>query len=177
MNVLEDPFNMLAAEETDDFTTLSQKPVASAQATNTLAGAATARFHGLGLDDRPLLSGLPGVPGEVIAARSTVPLLLGQIGCTVVVVFEHADVHRPIVVGVLGERRSAADAAASPPRQVSVQVDDDRLTLSAEREIVLRCGDASITLTRAGKIMINGRYIVSRSSGYNRLKGAAVDIN
>jgi len=60
---------------------------------------------------------------------------------------------------------------------VSVQSDDNRLVLSAEREIVLKCGNASITLTRAGKVLINGTYVVSRSSGYNKIKGAAVDIN
>jgi hypothetical protein len=49
--------------------------------------------------------------------------------------------------------------------------------VSAEREIVLRCGDASITLTRAGKVIIKGRYVVSRSTGYNKIKGATVDIN
>jgi len=42
---------------------------------------------------------------------------------------------------------------------------------------VLRCGDASITLTRAGKVVIQGNYILSRSSGYNKIKGAAIDIN
>jgi len=60
---------------------------------------------------------------------------------------------------------------------VSAQVDDQRVELTAEREIVLRCGDASITLTRAGKVIIKGAYILSRSSGYNKIKGAAVDIN
>ena len=49
--------------------------------------------------------------------------------------------------------------------------------LRAEREIVLECGDASITLTRAGKVLIRGHYILSRASGYNRIKGAAIDIN
>jgi uncharacterized protein (DUF2345 family) len=60
---------------------------------------------------------------------------------------------------------------------VSAQVDDQRVVLSAEREIVLRCGEASITLTRAGKVIIKGAYILSRASGYNKIKGAAVDIN
>ena len=49
--------------------------------------------------------------------------------------------------------------------------------LTAEREIVLKCGEASITLTRAGKVLIKGTYVLSRSSGYNKIKGAAVDIN
>ena len=49
--------------------------------------------------------------------------------------------------------------------------------MDAEREIVLRCGDSSITLTRAGKVIIKGKYILNRSSGYNKIKGAAVEIN
>jgi hypothetical protein len=174
--MLKAPFTTLVAE-LDDFVALSQKPVTSSQTAGGITGAATARFHGLDHADRPLLTGLPGIGGEVIAARSTVPLRRAQIGATVVVLFEQADVHRPIVLGVLEQNQSVAGAASESPELVSVQADDHRLTLSAEREIVLRCGDASITLTRAGKVMISGRYIVSRSSGYNRIKGAAVDIN
>ena len=48
---------------------------------------------------------------------------------------------------------------------------------SHRRQDAARCGDASITLTRAGKVIIKGNYILSRSSGYNKIKGAAVDIN
>ena len=50
-------------------------------------------------------------------------------------------------------------------------------TSFSDREIVLRCGEASITLTRAGKVLIRGTYILTRSSGANRVKGAAVEIN
>ena len=53
----------------------------------------------------------------------------------------------------------------------------DRVEISAEREVVLSCGEASVTLTRAGKVIIKGNYVVSRSKGVNKIKGAAVDIN
>ena len=43
--------------------------------------------------------------------------------------------------------------------------------------MVLRCGKASITLTQAGKILLDGTYVVSRSSGANRIKGASVQLN
>jgi hypothetical protein len=43
--------------------------------------------------------------------------------------------------------------------------------------MVLRCGKASITLTRAGKVLIQGSYVLSRSTGVNRVKGGAVQIN
>ncbi len=58
-----------------------------------------------------------------------------------------------------------------------MRVDGDRYLIRAEREIVLQCGDSSITLTRAGKVLIKGNYVVSYSTGYNRIKGATVDIN
>ncbi len=60
---------------------------------------------------------------------------------------------------------------------MAIDADGERVLVTAEREIVLRCGEASLTLTRAGKVLIKGKYIVSRSSGYNKIKGAAVDIN
>ena len=57
------------------------------------------------------------------------------------------------------------------------ELDGERLVLSAKQEIVLQCGRASITLTRAGKVLIRGSYLSSRSSGVHRIKGASVDIN
>ena len=58
-----------------------------------------------------------------------------------------------------------------------IDVDGERLVFTAKKEIVLRCGKASITLTRAGKILIRGAYLLSRSSGVNRIKGGSVKIN
>jgi hypothetical protein len=49
--------------------------------------------------------------------------------------------------------------------------------VSAERQLILRCGDASLTLTRAGKVLISGSYVLSRSSGANRIRGAVVELN
>ncbi len=47
------------------------------------------------------------------------------------------------------------------------------MLVSAKDELVLRCGKASITLTRAGKVLIQGSYVSSRSTGVNRVKGVA----
>jgi hypothetical protein len=117
------------------------------------------------------------VPGEVLVARATVALRRDQIGSSVVVLFERNNARLPIIVGVVQNRASEERAAQPATGIVSVAVDDDRMVLTAEREIVLRCGEASITLTRAGKVIIRGNYVMSRSSGYNKIKGAAVDIN
>jgi len=72
-------------------------------------------------------------------------------------VFDQGDLRRPIVVGVVCQPgRSAATSTAEP--HVTVVADNERLVLSAEREVTLRCGEASITLTRAGKVLISGTY-------------------
>lgn len=141
-----------------------------------VAGAAvTARLHEFDLEEWPLLAGLPHFPDQLVAARTTVALHRAHVGSTVLVLHEDGDWTRPIVIGVLQQACGQQKPACEP--LVEVQVDRERMTLSAEREIVLRCGDASITLTRAGKVVIKGNYIVSRSTGCNRIKGAAVDIN
>ncbi len=60
---------------------------------------------------------------------------------------------------------------------VQVEIDGETLTITARRQIVLRCGEASITLTRAGKVLINGSYVASRSSGANKIKGGSIQLN
>ena len=174
----DDPFEVVVVEESaaNDFDALTTRSVAPPAAVPAIAGAATARFAGFDLEDRPLVAKRAEAPGEVLVARTTVPLRRADIGSTVVLLFERGDCHQPIIVGVIQPSRDAAAAAPAAPL-VSVQADDDRMVITAEREIVLRCGDASITLTRAGKVLIKGTYVLSRSSGYNKIKGAAVDIN
>jgi len=63
------------------------------------------------------------------------------------------------------------------PGHVEVDADGERLVVTAKEQIVLRCGKASITLTKAGKVLIQGAYVSSRSSGVNRIKGGSVQLN
>jgi hypothetical protein len=112
----------------------------------------------------------PGNPfGRPVAARTTTPLDPASVGADAVLLFENGDPARPIVVGVL-------QPAAEKPG-IAAEIDGERVVLTADREIVLRCGQASITLTAAGKVLIRGTYVLTRSSGANRIKGAAVEIN
>lgn len=118
----------------------------------------------------------PAAPDAVAArALSVVDLHETHIGCRVVVAFEGGDVRRPIVMGVLvGERTWPA---AEKPTAVQVTADDQRVVVNAKSQLVLRCGKASITLTAAGKVLLEGSYILSRSKGINRLKGGSVQLN
>jgi Domain of unknown function (DUF6484) len=139
----------------------------------TVLSPTTAVLHGFDLGDRPLITSIPRLEHEIFAAESTVPLLLSQVGARVLVVFDQCELRRPIIVGVI---RSFSTHAADS-NAVSVQLDNERLVLSAEREIVLNCGESSITLTRAGKVVIRGESLLSHASGPNKIRGASVQIN
>jgi hypothetical protein len=58
-----------------------------------------------------------------------------------------------------------------------LHVDGKRVAIEGADEIELRCGEASITLRRNGKIIIKGTYVESSSKGVNRVKGGAIKIN
>src|SRR5262249_49534497 len=92
-------------------------------------------------------------------ARSLGPLGKEMIGRKVGLFFEDGTPAQSLVMGVVQEPR---------PEPIRTEIDGEKLVFTAEREIVLRCGDASITLTRAGKVLIRGTYVLSRSSGVNR---------
>ena len=49
--------------------------------------------------------------------------------------------------------------------------------IEGKEEIELKCGESSIVLTKAGKILIRGKYLLSRSSGVNRIMGGSVQVN
>jgi hypothetical protein len=109
-----------------------------------------------------------------LSARATVDLHGAHIGRHVVLMFEDGDPRRPLVLGCLAQQ---AATPAERPGNVEVDADGERLLLSAKEQLVLRCGKASITLTKAGKILIQGAYVSSRSSGVNRIKGGSVQLN
>lgn len=101
----------------------------------------------------------------VAVARTTTALAADQVGHSVVLAFEQGDAARPIVLGVLRLAEAMPEAA---PQQ---------LVLTAGREVVLRSGKASLTLTQDGRVIIQGEYLVSRASGVNRIQGGSVQIN
>jgi hypothetical protein len=124
----------------------------------------------MSLESGDALVDFPGnSTGQPVMARTTVPLDPMCVGSEVLLLFENGDPARPIVVGKM--QKTAANS------NVIAELDGERVVLSAEREIALKCGEASITLTAAGKILIRGTYVLTRSSGANRIKGATVEIN
>lgn len=113
----------------------------------------------------------PGNAAGALPARTLVSLDSSKVGRAVALMFEGGDPLKPILLGVL-QRAGRPD-----PKALQVGMDGDTIVLTGRKEIVLKCGKASITLTRAGKVLLRGAYVSSRSSGVNRVKGGSVQIN
>ncbi len=83
---------------------------------------------------------------------------------------------RWVLVGLVRERVSTK-AVTARPGTLEVGMDGETLKLTAERDIVLKCGAASITLRKDGKIEVKGTNVLSASRGPNRIKGASIALN
>lgn len=145
-------------------------------------------------DDGAPLVDFPGNRAErPLVATATRHYGNADVGREVALLFAAGDTSQPLLIGPLirpDESTPTAPAIAetsglveapvlveTPGVAAAVTVDGDVTTITAERQLVLRCGAASITLTRAGKVLIRGKYLLSRSSGVNRIKGGSIQLN
>jgi len=114
--------------------------------------------------------------GEPVPAMATARYDPEDAGREVALMFISGDPARPLAIGVLANPATKDMAAASAP---AAEADEppECLTLAATREIILQCGRASIVLTRTGKVLLQGTYVSSRSTGMQRITGASVHLN
>ena len=141
-----------------------------------IAGLVTGVLIGFADDGNVPLVMFQGQPGRAaLRAACTVDLHGQHIGRNVALMFERGDPRQPIVIGLL--RRPAERPICEVPGHVEVDSDGERLMVSARQQLVLKCGKASITLTKAGKILIRGAYISNRSAGVVSIVGGSVKIN
>jgi len=115
-----------------------------------------------------------------VKARSIIPLSGEQVisaierKAEVLLAFDGGDAERPIILGWI---QPEVPRACPPPVRVDAMVDGRRVVVSAEDEIVLSCGKASITLRRNGRVIIHGAYVETKADGINRIKGGSVKVN
>ena len=99
----------------------------------------------------------------------------------ILIIFENDDPGLPIIIDAICytlDDQAENDAVAFQVQETEdVTIDGRRVTFDAKEQIELRCGKSSIILTRAGKVLIRGAYLLSRSTGANRIKGGSVQLN
>ncbi len=91
-------------------------------------------------------------------------------GALVLVVPIDGETVRWALIGIL--RPTVTDI---PP--ATATIDGSRVELTGRDEVILTCGKASITLTKAGKVMIKGTYVSSGADGVHRITGGSVQVN
>ncbi|WDD92048.1 DUF6484 domain-containing protein [Burkholderia sp. FERM BP-3421] len=108
----------------------------------------------------------PGNPaGTPLAALCAAALDAAAVGRQAALLFQQADPLRPIVLGLI--RRSVEPAGALA----------GSLAFQSAHDLSLRCGAASLSLSRDGRIVLRGSTIASYATGTQRLRGATVEIN
>ena len=150
----------------------SREPVSSARRRATATQVCLGRL--VGCDERGALvehDGARGpVPARLTKALSRAALVREAAARREVVLLVHANPRKgTVILGLLQPLAAASE--------LEVLVDGQRIAFEAQDEIVLKCGEASITLRRNGRIAIRGVEVESRARGNNRIKGGSVAIN
>ena len=129
----------------------------------------------------------PDNPHGALSARLTssvnskIARVSDPVGLEVLIAFESEDSNLPIIIDTMWLEKEEDAQSAKPVINAEatkdVLVDGERITFDAGKEIVLRCGKSSITLTKAGKVLIRGADMLIQSYGENRIKGGSIKFN
>lgn len=126
----------------------------------------------LGYDDdaSPLVVFPGNLEETALPARSLTGLTSDMIGSEVALLFQEGDPARPLIVGRIVEptRKTAMPHAVR---------DGERVRITGEERIELRCGKATIIMEKDGRIIIRGTYVTSQASAANRIRGGSIDLN
>lgn len=128
---------------------------------------------------------------ESVGAISTLGLTQQHVGRQVALLFTNGDINNPVVMGIIHsplgdmlesfnqqQSESGSDVEVEANLNIDdVKVDGSKIIFEAKEEIVFKCGESSITLTKSGKILIRGKYLLNRSTGVNRIMGGSVQVN
>jgi hypothetical protein len=164
------------ALEIDERETAGFDGIASTSIPNRMGGIVTGTLAAMTDDGCTPLVMYAGQPGTAaMAANTTIDLHAVDVGREVVLMFDGGDPDRPIVLGRVRHANENSVGPESPP--IDVEVDGERMIVTAKDQLVLKCGKASITLTRAGKVLISGAFVLSHSTGVNRIKGGSIQLN
>lgn len=126
-----------------------------------------------------ILVDYPHNPFGPLPARSTVDTTFEDQNRHVLLTFENNDPRLPIIIGLIQDQPVilTKEIALDKKQIGDIMVDGERVVFNAKKEIELRCGKSSLIMKKDGRVVIKGTQLVSRASGMNKIKGAAVKIN
>jgi len=125
----------------------------------------------LGFDGKNPLVVFAGNPTDAaLPARSLTELSSAMIGSEVALMFEDGNTLRPLIIGRIVEPAKQSET----PHVVR---DGERVRITGQERIELRCGKAVIIMEKDGHIMIRGTYVTSHASATNRIRGGSVNLN
>ncbi|GMR16240.1 MAG: DUF6484 domain-containing protein [Gammaproteobacteria bacterium] len=152
---------------------------------------------------RPLVNFNENLSAKPLIALTTLSLKRKHISRQVALLFNDGDLNQPVIMGFIykpldellenfeltpadndeaspfPESEDEVHTAAEIKRKADnqVYVDGKHVCIEGAEEVTFKCGKASITLTRSGKILIRGTYLLNRSTGVNRIMGGSVQVN
>lgn len=154
---------------------LFDAPPSGELARASVPGLVTGVVMGAERDGRPVVSweGSSGPRAAETVWFSTPPDWPACCGVHVVLGFAGGDQTRPLILGFIDPPTFVAPSSKEPGDTKKPEV----LHLESEQELILECGKAKIALRADGKVTILGGYVVSQSSGVNKIRGGSVQIN
>ena len=144
---------------------------------------------GIDAQGQPLVDYPENPSGQPSVAMTTLGITVAHIGRNVALLFANGDTLRPVIMGLIhsplhdlivsydAKNHQLPTQESSALKVDDVTIDGKRIVLEGREEVVIKCGEASITLTKAGKILIRGNYLLNRASGVNRIMGGSVQVN
>lgn len=163
---------------------LAQFPEATPAPPQSMPGVVIATVQGVSPDGRPLVQWPASEKTTEPCAAQTAwmehePDWPACVGKRVIVGFENGDPARPILLGLLDKPALPEDDTGHPSAETDATGADmpETLRIESTRELVLECGKAKISLRADGRVVILGGYVVSRSTGVNKIKGGSVQVN
>ena len=159
-NPSEEAIPKKAPDLLDEVTRLTERSL-------TITGIVVGTFAAMDQAFGPLVDFPMNPEGRPLAARSTVELTEDHLGRKVALMFEKGDGTKPIVIGLMHEFQGG----------MPVSKDGEIQEITAEKELTLRCGKASITLREDGSIETRGEDILSKARKNHKIKGGMVYLN
>lgn len=140
-------------------------------------------------DGQVLVDFAQNTSDSAIQAMATTVITQQQVNRQVALLFNQGDLSKPIIMGLIHsplqamldnfETQTETEKVelAGDLNIDDVKVEGNKVIFEAQEEMVFKCGESSITLTKSGKVLIRGNYLLNRSSGVNRIMGGSVQVN